>query len=507
MLLILIVNNAFGQDSISHTIQHLPLLSIQNIVLKTGNPTALISSPIRSFGNAEAGINHTKGNFKPVFLGKEQLDYNVEASKYFTLDNAIIKGQFTYSKGTHKDVYYTNIDNAYRLTPYLFVDTLDQGNVTAERYNLQIEWATKVSNKISFGTLIDYKVSLSAQDRDPRAENKVGQIKIKPGAIINLNKLKLGYDIFYQYYNEDINIITINKNTTHTLYALSGLGTFSAHEASSFNRLYKQHKWGGSIQLIGHKNLFWLSAHKFIETVDDGRKEGIASWSAIKNDSELNGYHYQVNNIYRIKTNGGTHHIGASGKWTQTIGTEILQKFEEHDNYNTSQWKTYNKEDKYKNEIYQINLSYQFAQLNKQERIKQILSFDSKYCNHSENYYIPNAHINYINLNTKVNYLKILYLGNNELSMEASVTYNKNLNRDISLAKNSVISSKIIIPNYQFYTANYWTSSVNLKYSAQPSFLQNTVYIKGEFSYLSASSGVFKGKTRTILNMGLGLMF
>ena len=101
----------------------------------------------------------------------------------------------------------------------------------------------------------------------------------------------------------------------------------------------------------------------------------------------------------------------------------------------------------------------------------------------------------------------MFYWGKDQLAAEASLIVNNNLTKDISLNNDNVITRNITYPDYYFNTSNNWAAKLSLQYITQPSFIQNTIYLKGDYHHYASTSGYFAGKNRAFVQLGLGLLF
>ena len=505
-LLILITLNANAQDSLNYSVQHNQVVALKNPLISTGNPAAIAINDFIEQGEIEFGYSSRLGNYKPSMLGNINSLF-LYTDKYFILKKSIFKGSFNYIREYKENSNYSNVDNPYRLTPYLFVDFVGGDKITKEQYVLNVKWALNLSERISFGTALNYNASLAAQNRDPRAENKVSKLVIKPGVIINGDSFKWGADLTYTYFNEEINIGTVKADTLHKLYALKGLGEFNTHKASSFKRLYKHHKWGGTLYVSGKNNIISIGGERLIETADDGRKEGEATWIAKKNDSQLYNQTYHIKDKYNLRKGMNLHQFEASALFSQLIGTEILQEYERINDFNSNNWRTYGKEDKYESNIYILSIAYSFIKLLHENKINYKLSINSKYKYQTENYYVPDSHLKLTNIIFNIDFKKVFYWDKKQLQTNVSLFYKSNLDKNIQLARDNVITQKIIYPDFQYNSSNHWGSTIQLKYIVQPSFYKNSIFINTFYSLMNATSGEYKGYDRSNFNLSFGVLF
>ncbi|SMO85762.1 hypothetical protein SAMN06265379_11045 [Saccharicrinis carchari] len=487
--------------------EYYTLLPLHSPVLQTKNPAALALARIYKHGNVQLGYAYTNGNFKPSLNGSNKRKYYLNADQFFVLNKSVFRGSFTYANEKEKGIHYSNMADPYRHLPYLFVDSVAaKDHAVRETYMLQSEWASRISDKISIGAAINYKAGLAAQAHDPRAQNTIARFNVKPGLMLKLNRIQLGGDMFYRYYNQEIDLITVKTNSVHTIYSLTGLGTFSTHTAATFSRLYKKHIWGGHLQLLAANNIFTGGASASIETVKDGRKESGATWSAIKSGSRLKGYTYHIGDVLTLQNEQRIHQIRLQGKIRQAIGTEILQTLEASEKNDTYNWLTYSEQDKYEYINYRAALSYQMVRLQSHNKMQYQWYFKTELNGIEENYYIPNSQLSFSNLITTVNYRRIFNMGHDKMELGASFLCNKNLTKEINLASDNVITQNIIYPDYQYNVSDFWGAGFGFCYFLQPASGKMPTYLKCDYSYRRSASGYFKGQGNSGINLGVGLV-
>ena len=418
------------------------------------------------------------------------------------LEGQWVFGSFFYNNEKEKGRQYCNTYSATPGTPYMYTDTIGNDIFSREEFGLTGALSYSLSSKLLIGGEVSYQAGLGAQDRDPRAENKVSLTGVKMGALYEMNSwLKVGGSIYYNYYNEDIDIDVVEENSTYFLFNLTGLGTYSKHESSSFYRLYERTSIGEEVQVELKNHLLTVGYQQFYEDVYDGRKESGASWSAVKHDSEYRNETMNIAYVYTLSRNQTVHQLRLDASHKNYVGAEILQELRQIDEqYSVYQWKTLSKEDKYKREDTHLGFKYEFTQFNTDLQRRYWLGMDMVYYKHSENYYIPDLSVSYSNLSAHARCGR--YFGFKKSGINLSFSYGrvKNIEREIALPFQTFISDLMIVPDYNYYSSEAEELGARLVYDFKLSD-ENKVYIRFDYKNLHHLNHSVK---RTQFNITLG---
>jgi hypothetical protein len=161
--------------------------------------------------------NLKEGDYKRVQEGENLNAYSLQSEAYNRIKEVNFYGNFSYDKSFENGLNYSNTNNPYRASPYDMIDTLGNDNYNREFFTLNGAFSKSFSLKTIFGIAYDFNVGVSVQDRDPRPQNKVLDISLRPGFIYDLSKIKLGLNLIYNYYNEEIDIDIIRGKHLHDL--------------------------------------------------------------------------------------------------------------------------------------------------------------------------------------------------------------------------------------------------------------------------------------------------
>ena len=500
--------NAVGQDSIpAVSLNSFDLMPVLNPWLSSTNPAGLSLNSSILPGKMNLGYHTETGDYKRVQQGDNINHYNFQTQRYTKIENTFFYGSFSFDKSFEKGVNFSNVNNPYRGTPYLLIDTIGNDIYDREFFSLKGVLSTPLNHNISWGISTELNVGLASQNRDPRPRNKVLELSISPGLLFSYSKLNIGFNLLYSYYNEDIGIDIIEKYKQIAFFQLHGLGTSIYHVAGSFNRLYKRNSIGGETQ-VNYKsgNLNNLTGAKLLyikEIANDGRKAADASWSYVKNDSELEGTNLELYNTTTINHNSSIHYFHTNLKITNMLGTEIIQRLETSEETGATNWVTYAKEEKYCSTLIDAEFSYNYLKM-KEEFIRNYeFTFAVNYQGFEQTYYIPNREEAYKNFMLSLNFDKSFYFNNHVFSISAGLKYKKNISSRLNFEENTFIYNKIILPDYNFLTSDFYAPWFELSYEIPLNKIFDKYFFMTSVDLYRANND----QTRTIFNFSTGVIF
>ncbi|GEM_PF-1771289 len=453
-------DNARGIDTDIHSV-----IRAKTPIMRSGNPASLYYSPVDSFIILATQYSHQSGNFKSISTGDELNGLCAQTFSFQRLDKVMLYGSFDYLNQKEQGMQYSNTYHVRHDTPYLFADTIGGDTYKREQFVFTGALAYSVTSRFAIGGKVNYMTGYGAQDRDPRTQNKISTTLVSIGGMYQLTEqLKLGGDLFYNYYNEDIETIVVEKDAVYTIFNLTGLGTYSKHKESTFYRLYQRNAYGSNIQFEWKNNLLTAGYKKFKENVYDGRRESGANWSARKHDSEYRNNTWKASYIYTLRPNDFVHQFSICAKKADYIGSEPLQKLIKLNENNVYQWTTIAKEDKYTRKQEQLRFSYELSKFRSRLQRNYWIGFEMDYFNHSEQYYVPDMSLNYKNLYTQLEAGKYIKMNKSGCQINLVYGWNKNLDRDTDFTYDNFITERIIVPDYLFFSSGHNSVKAQIEY-------------------------------------------
>ncbi len=508
LLIHLLLATAAGQDSTSYVSQgSFDIIRLLNPWLSGSNPAGMAFNPELYPGEMKLDYYSEKGDYKQVQHGDKLNSYSFGTRSYSKIGNSLFYGCFNYNKSFEKGTDYTNINDPGRETPYLLTDSIGGDVYDRELFSIEGKMSTPLGHAIMLGLAGSLDVGLATQDRDPRPMNKVLKLSLSPGLVFSLPSIKIGVNLLYSYYNEDIEIDIIEANKEHDFFQMHGLGTYIFHEARSFNRLYKQNRIGTEGQLnYKHGNINNMSAIKLqyaTETADDGRKAGNASWSYIKNDSRLDINSMEAFNTTTISKNSFIHYLDAGLKISGMLGTEIIQRLETSGTTGATNWVTYAEEEKFDASRLDASLAYSLIKMKDLYLRDYEVGFILNYNSYKQSYYIPDRKEGYANISASLDMGRSFYIGRQVLSISCGLKYKRNISASLDFAEDSFFYNELLLPDHIFTTAGYYAPSIDLGWETEINKIFSKYFFNTSIDLYLADND----RHRTIFSFSTGVIF
>lgn len=489
------------------------MMPVMNTWLLSSNPAGHRFN-VREPGRMSVNYTGETGDFKRAMEGDTLKVYSFKTEKYKRIERTFFYGAFSYDKSFERNVKYTNVNDPYRGTPYLLIDTTGRNDlIDREFFKLKGDISTPLFWRVNWGMSTDMKVGLAAQDRDPRPKNKVMDLGIASGFLVDLSPVRIGFNGLYSYYNEDIEVDIIEKNTQLLFLQMQGFTSFLRHEAASFNRLYQGKSYGGEAQLnvdIGPVNTLFGSKFLYmLETADDGRKAGDASWSYMKGDSELEGNELYLYNRTTLRTGKILQAANASFRESYRIGSEIIQRLEQVGEAGAVDWVDYGKEEKYVSNSYELDMDYAFYTMYDACRKGFEFRLGASYLGGDQSYFLPDMHLDHKSQILRMAIGQSLYVGAHEFTILLSSEAKKNLESSRQFPSEGFISENILYHDYRYLTGDYRMRSVDLAYAVDMNRLFEKYFLRVKVSEYHAQffNPRNSGGKRVIFSISTGVIF
>jgi hypothetical protein len=475
--------------------------------LQSNNAAGLSQMEALFPSELKIGFNLNGGGFHSVFKGKSDQSFDFSSQSFRKINKTYLYGSFNYSKSYEKGLNFSNTNDPAMNYPYLLADTIGNDTYDREFFKLTGIISSPLNGQLDWGLSFDYKVGTASQNRDPRPENKVLQTNISPGLLFKTKQFKLGANLAYGYYNEDIDISVVQENAQHTMFQLHGPGVFSYHASSSFYRLYQQHRFGGGMQfewMSGNvSNLLHSDYSYSVQTIDDGRRGSNATWAAVKNDSRLDGIDWNLTDVISIDQGEKVHQLKAVLQIRNRLGTEFIQRLEKVNATDLERWITYGEEQKYYSLQTNAALNYQLMVKDESNLMKSLFNAGLKYSAFGEKYYLPNNDQNFSNLMFASSFLKLFTLPAANFSAEMKFSYQFNLDGQQNLTNANFIVKKIFRPEFIYQTESYLSPGISLAYQVPLKKTFDKYFIKTDFDWYHSASGL----NSILFSFSTGLIF
>jgi hypothetical protein len=475
--------------------------------LQSGNGAGLSQMPELFPSELKFDFGRKNGDFHSIFEGQTDQSFNFSSRSFRKINKTYLYGSFSYRKSYEKGLNFSNTNEPSLNYPYLLTDTIGNDTYDREFFRLAGVISSPVNEKLDWGLSFDYQVGVASQNRDPRPENKVMKANISPGLLFKQDQFKLGANLLYGYYNEDIDVSVVEEGIQHTLFQMHGPGVFNYHASNSFYRLYQQHQMGGGVQLEWRpgniSNILHSEYIYSVQTIDDGRKASSATWAAVKNDARMDGVNWNLTDVFSIDKGEKLHQLKAMLRIANKLGTEFIQRLEKVGETDLEHWITYAKEQKYYSMQTNAGLNYQLLTKNENNLMKSLFCVGLGYSGFDEKYYLPNKELSYANFKLESSYLKLFNLPNSSISAEVKLKYQFNLDSDQNLTVTNFMVQKIYAPEFIYLTEGFISPGVSIGYQIPLRKAFGKYFIKSDFDWYHSANGL----NRTILSFSTGLNF
>lgn len=475
--------------------------------LQSGNAAGLSLMPELFPAELELGYRNANGDFHSVFSGATNQAFNFNSRSFRKINNTFLYGSFGYNRSSERKLNFSDVNDPTVNYPYLLVDTIGNDTYSREFFDVAGIISSPVNDKLVWGLSFDYRVGMAAQDRDPRPENKVLQTHISPGLLFKANHFRLGASLTYGYYNEDIDVSVVKESTQQTLFQMHGPGMFSYHSSSSFARLYRQNSLGGGLQVEWNRGKISDLLHSgyvySVQTIDDGRLGGQATWAAVKNDARLNGLNWNLTNVLSIAQEKKVHQLKAVLNLNSKLGTEFIQRLEEVNETGIEQWKTYGTEQKYYALQTNAGLDYQLVSKDETNRMNSLFRAGLDYSAFDEKYYMPNQELSYSNFKLRSSFLKLVVLPKANIAAELRLSYQFNLEAKNDLTVTNFLVQKIDTPEFNYLTEDFLSPGISAGCEIPLQKTFDRYFLKTDFDWYHSATG----KNRTVFNFSTGFIF
>ncbi len=475
--------------------------------LQSDNAAGLSQMPELFPAEIKLGFNLNSGDFHSVFKGQSDHSYNFSSQSFRKINRTYLYGSFNYRKGFEKGLNFSNTNDPALNYPYLLTDTIGNDTYDREFFKLKTIISSPISGKLDWGMSFDYEVGVAAQNRDPRPENKVLQTNISPGLLFKANHYKIGANLIYGYYNEDIDVSVVEENMQYAMFQVQGPGIFNYHVSSSFYRLYQQHRFGGGMQFEWKSgsvsNLLHSNYIYSVQTIDDGRKASTATWSVVKNDAQMDGINWDLSDVFSFTEGKINHQLKAQIHIINHRGTEFIQQLEKVGKTDLEHWITYGKEQKYYSLRTNAEVSWQKLVKDDDNQMNSLLTAGLKYSLFDEKYYLPHFDQHYTNLLLQASYLKMFAFASTSISTELKFNYQFNLNGNQNLMTSNFLVEKIFVPEFNYLTEEFVSPGISIGYQLPLRKTFDQYFIKTDIDWYHSTNG----RNRTMLSFSTGIIF
>jgi hypothetical protein len=508
--LILLFIRVQGSDSLKTiTFNSVKWLKVENLWLNTGNASGLGFNGKNELTAFEAGAVFKQGDFHLIREAEKTNCYSFTSSSYRRVNEKFfVAGSFSYNNLDEKGARWTGTYDPYRGNPYLLADSLTGVKTHKENYRLAGQAAWKLSDRLIFGSGVDYYVAVAAKQKDPRPEITVTFLELHPSLLFIRGKSNIGFDAGYSNRKEEISYSTYKSNFNPVFFMFKGYGFHTKEIDYDFYRFQTAQSLFGGLQfdrkLSGYSSLSEVRGNYSLEKIEDGgsviiREDG-GDWKT-----------WQIEIREHLKKNVGkiTHLLNGNLSFSNGDGIEYIQDVIFTGNH--EEYITISKNLKFNRMDLKGELTYNFLKKNSRGLNSwDFLTGVNIRNNREEYFYIPEIFTStWLNLGGFAGLQKNIYAGKLHVAPSFMVVYTSNLSKSIQLPNLPEITKnqrpEIYLQEFDYYTNALLDIGGGLQIGFSPGKDKS-----GQIS-LGINAGYLKGITsdlhRVISSATLGYVF
>lgn len=237
-------------QEMNHSPAAVEKMKLHRIWHKTDNAAGIFLDGAENYTLLNMSYETIDGDFRRPQQGKEENILKFDAEGGVNLDKIYLWGEFRYSRNAIKDANFNaSIIDPFRGMPYYVADT-NVSNWNNQHYELAFKAGMPhINDYFSLGLAGSYKASTGAKQRDPRTENYLMKLELKPSIVYSPTPAHhIGLNGVYYSLKEESYMENINTNISQTYYELYGLGTAVIGLGSGRTTNYVGNNVGGGIQ-------------------------------------------------------------------------------------------------------------------------------------------------------------------------------------------------------------------------------------------------------------------
>lgn len=374
-----------------------------------------------------------------------------------------------------RNVGWRDAEDYELLSPYLVADSIG-GTYKRESYFLS-GGASVSRGNYEFGLRGSYQGGVSYRQVDPRPRNTVSVIRINPGISYTFGKWNVGWFGEYERYRQNVDIQVEKEGRKIYFYLMQGFGIYNRQFSGlddNFSRIYKGNQYSTGLHFnYGDKKQMTSGLvsvnNNVIQVVENSNRipyritDNLIS-TQVTHEREFLSQTLFIKGLYTLQQS-----IGNETQYTPvTINTTLVE------------WQFATQSDRYQ----QVNQNLHFSALLADKNLNKFSvweQLDIHWLNSRQKYFYPYYHQYMQDISGSgtvgINYpfKKCTLVG----SLKAG--YKKNVSSSIFQAENNEITSRLIVPDYDFRRLDiaFYQLHMAFRFSAFKTLLTNISFDGG----------------------------
>lgn len=431
----------------------------------TENAAGLSADSARGRGIASVDYFHHSGNLHRVQEGGMSNDLTFFTESYQKLSNLFYGyGKFSFNMGRTKDRAWSDVRRSYNSDPF-FSGSDIKGKYDRQDIDITASLGTRAFGAWRFGVRLDYHVGDLSRLRDPRSRSEMLQYQITPGVTYTIGRSSIGLAGHYNRYKEKIpNITTVQTDATLRYYTMTGMenaqGITSGY--NGFQREWVNHRFGAELSYAFHGDR-WYSLNS--ATIDRGNEDIFGQYKY--EPGHYRQYIYGLKTRNRITSGNLLHEIDFGFRYEQSYADEYRQELEtttDPDNglnsYHYNTILTFKK--RFQVNLFNIDLRYRLN-FTKDDAVRGYVGAEGDIQTTRNKYLLHTSKFKYESMDWNIHGGYGFVKG--KLWAEAKAGLHTSLKNDLCLYDNTTdYAQNVLIPDQDYYGANWWTGRVQLTY-------------------------------------------
>ena len=442
----------------------------------TNNAAALGLDSTENRGYALFNAEHQSGDYKRVQEGLPTNQLRFKTERYQTIGKYLHGyGRFDFDYGREKNRAWCDVMRPYDANPYMAGSAI-KGKYDFQDFDFTAALGTVDLNNWRYGLRLDYKVGDLSRLRDPRSRSQLLDYKLSPAVIRTMGRHVFGLSASYQRRKEKITgVTTVQQDPTLKYYLMTGMehadGTTGGY--SSFVREWVDHTFAAEIS-YGYRH---ADGHSVVAASIARDNEYVYGQYKYE-PGRFTGFTYALDAHHRSKEGRLLHQLDLHVSYRQAYADEYRQKLQQEKDAKTgftsfyyTNLMTFKK--RYQVNCFEANMRYR-AHLTSQKDEKAYFGASISLNDNENKYLLPTSRLSH---------------GGTLLLTEGGTAIGKRLWIDaeaggflsqeaaLSLSDmNTDYAQQVLLPDMNYYRANYWTGKVAVSY-------QFPLTLKGQTSW------------------------
>lgn len=425
------------------------------------NPSATFALHDNQYGmlGVDYGLSAADEKMHLVQDGDATNALRLQTKSYQKTKNQSFFGEASFVSDQHSNVQWCDVEDRALLNPYILGDSIG-GNYFREAYSMGGGTTIRTGNW-ELGLRGLYKGSVSYRKVDPRPRNTVSTIRINPGITYFVFPWKLGWYGSYERYRQNVDIKVEKEDRKVYFFLLQGFGMYNRQFSvldANYSRIYKGSLFNTGIHANFSKTPVSITGMRISvqrDLLEVGESDRRTPYKITRNGIGGELTHQQ-------DLLGKTLFIKGSYDFLQTIGNET-QYTPQTINTSYIVWKFATQSDRYQSLAQNVAVSLLLAN-QKYWEFSVWGQVEAQWQENKQFYYTPNYHqaVEDIVGSATIG----LHYPMHQSCLDASVRggYRNVLNTSLYQAENTVLTERLVLPDYAFLTTDHAFYEANLKY-------------------------------------------